>query len=72
MRFAAFCALCLLVAMPARADVENALGAFEDGDYAAARQQAEPLAKAGEASAQFLLGLRSRPHTGTRRLPTRG
>jgi TPR repeat protein len=45
-------------AAPARsADIESALRAFEEGDYATVRRDAEPLAKAGDPSAQFILGL---------------
>ncbi|HWA42418.1 MAG TPA: SEL1-like repeat protein [Hypericibacter adhaerens] len=48
----------LLVTAPLRADgVDSALQALQEGDYATARKEAEPLAKAGNAGAQFVLGL---------------
>ena len=52
--------VCLLVAcavFPAAADVETGMEAFRRGDYAAARTAWEPLAKSGDAAAQFNLGI---------------
>lgn len=44
-------------AAPAGADLEGARAAYEEGDYRAARAQLEPLARHGDAEAQYLMGL---------------
>ena len=51
---------CLFVALtsfPARADVGTGMEAFRRGDYAAAMAAWQPLAKKGDAAAQFNLGI---------------
>ncbi len=42
---------------PARADLEGGRAAYDEGDYRAARAQLEPLARQGDAEAQYLMGL---------------
>jgi uncharacterized protein len=50
--------LTLLVGTPAfSADVQKGLTAYKSGDYATALREWEPLAKQGNASAQYNLGL---------------
>ena len=46
-----------LATFPVLADVAQGLEAFRRGDYAAARAVWEPLAKSGDAAAQFNLGI---------------
>jgi hypothetical protein len=49
--------LVLLLSMPARAaDFQAGCAAFDQGDYAAAREQWAPLAERGDPKAQFRLG----------------
>ena len=49
--------LALLVALPATAqDFQRGMAAYKRGDYAIALQEWKPLAKQGNAQAQFLLG----------------
>lgn len=50
-------ALCLLVALPVRADSDDGAEAYERGDYATALKEWRPLAEQGNAGAQTLLGL---------------
>jgi uncharacterized protein len=49
-------ALVLLLSTAALADFQSGCAAFDRGDYAAAREQWAPLAKQGDARAQFRLG----------------
>ncbi len=55
-----FAALCLLLAAsgprPAQADYAEGVAAYERGDHALAAREFEPLAKAGDADAQYYLG----------------
>lgn len=48
--------LILITGLPAQADFLAGFAAYKRGDYAAAYQEWEPLAKAGDAVAQFNLG----------------
>ncbi len=50
-------ALSIAAASAALADLEGGRAAYDEGDYRAARAQLEPLARDGEAEAQYLLGL---------------
>ncbi len=43
--------------LPLRADIDAAIAAYDSGDYEVALNEFLPLAKAGEARAQLLLGL---------------
>ena len=46
------------LAIPAaHADIDQAVAAFERGDYEAALREVRPLAEAGDAEGQYLLGL---------------
>jgi uncharacterized protein len=49
-------ALVLLAMRPGLADFDRGCAAFERGDFQAARKEWEPLAKGGDAPAQFRLG----------------
>ncbi|MEE8545596.1 MAG: hypothetical protein V3T29_07270 [Alphaproteobacteria bacterium] len=49
--------LAIVAAAPARADLDGARAAYDEGDYGAARAQLEPLAQGGDAEAQYLMGL---------------
>ncbi len=51
------CVLVSLASFSAWADVEKGMEAFRRGDYAAAKAEWEPLAKSGDAAAQFNLGI---------------
>lgn len=44
-------------AIPARADLEAGIAAFDGRDYATALKELKPLAEAGDRRAQFILGL---------------
>jgi TPR repeat protein len=60
MRSALICgpiALFLLLSGPARADVESGWQAFLEGDYTTALAELEPAANAGDALAQYYLGV---------------
>jgi TPR repeat protein len=48
--------LVLLWSTPALADFQSGCAAYDRGDYAAAREEWAPLAKQGDAKAQFRLG----------------
>jgi TPR repeat protein len=50
-------ALFLVLAGPATADVESGWQAFLNGDYATALAELEPAAEAGDATAQYYLGV---------------
>lgn len=50
-------ALLLVLADPASADVESGWQAFLNGDYATALAELEPAANAGDAQAQYYLGV---------------
>ena len=50
-------ALLLGLAGPAAADVESGWQAFLDGDYVTALEELEPAAEAGDATAQYYLGV---------------
>ena len=50
-------ALLLGLAGPAAADVESGWQAFLDGDYMTALEELEPAAEAGDATAQYYLGV---------------
>ncbi len=50
-------ALLLALAGPASADVESGWQAFLNGDYATALEELEPAAEAGDATAQYYLGV---------------
>jgi hypothetical protein len=50
-------ALLVALAGPASADVESGWQAFLDGDYVAALEELEPAAAAGDATAQYYLGV---------------
>jgi TPR repeat protein len=56
-RALAIAALCLLVVLPARADFDDGMEAYDRGDYATALKEWRPLAEEGEADAQFAMGL---------------
>jgi len=49
--------LCASLALPARAGFEEGLAAYERGDYATALKEWQPLAVAGNADAQYYLGV---------------
>lgn len=49
--------LAIAAASAARADLDGARAAYDEGDYVAARAQLEPLAQGGDAEAQYLMGL---------------
>lgn len=49
-------ALATLLALPARAGLEEGLAAYRDGDFGAAFRELEPLAQRGEPEAQHMLG----------------
>jgi TPR repeat protein len=49
-------AMLLGAGLPASADYYDAVTAYDRADYAAARAELEPLAAAGDARAQLLLG----------------
>jgi TPR repeat protein len=51
------CALFVALAGPASADVESGWQAFLNGDYATALEELEPAAEAGDATAQYYLGV---------------
>lgn len=51
------CLFVAAVALPVAADVAKGLDAFRKGDYATAQAIWEPLAKSGDAAAQFNLGI---------------
>jgi len=53
----AACLLAALAASPARADFTDGLDAAQKGDYAAALREWQPLASAGDATAQANLGI---------------
>ncbi|MEE9146268.1 MAG: sel1 repeat family protein, partial [Candidatus Tectomicrobia bacterium] len=55
--FAALLAAASAAAGPASADVESGWQAFLDGDYVAALEELEPAAEAGDATAQYYLGV---------------
>jgi hypothetical protein len=48
--------LAVLLAGAAKADFDDGLAAYEEGDYAAALREWRPLAEAGDLDAQFYLG----------------
>ncbi len=50
-------ALFLALAAPASADVESGWQAFLNGDYVTALAELEPIAEAGDATAQYYLGV---------------
>jgi hypothetical protein len=50
--------LCVSLALPAQAGFEEGLAAHILGDYATALKELQPLAEAGNAAAQYNLGLR--------------
>ncbi len=56
-RLAAFTALLIVLAVPARAGWEEGVAAYDRGDYATALREFRPLADQGYASAQFNLGV---------------
>ncbi len=47
----------LLVGAPARADLESGLALFEQGNYSAAVAELLPSAEAGDARAQYIVGI---------------
>jgi hypothetical protein len=49
--------LCACLALPAQAGFEDGLAAYKRGDYATALKEWQPLAEAGNADAQYNLGL---------------
>jgi hypothetical protein len=49
-------ALAATLAAPALADLKGGVAAYEQGDYAAALAELRPLAQAGSAEAQYVLG----------------
>ena len=55
--WAAAMALTMGAAMPAFADYETGLRAYELGDYEAALEEIQPLARRGDPGSQFLLGV---------------
>ncbi|MCH9051829.1 MAG: sel1 repeat family protein [Proteobacteria bacterium] len=55
--WAAAVALTMGAAMPAFADYETGLRAYELGDYEGALEEIQPLAKRGDPGSQFLLGV---------------
>jgi len=48
--------LCASLALPAQAGFDEGLAAYKRGDYATALKEWRPLAEAGDATAQFILG----------------
>ena len=54
--FAAVFAIGLAISGVARADLASGVAAFQRGDYARAQAELEPLARSGDATAQFYLG----------------
>ena len=52
-----FFLLALLASFPAWAGLDEGNAAYERGDYATALQEYHPLAKRGDARAQFKLGV---------------
>lgn len=50
-------ALVAALAMPARADFDQAAAAFDKGDYATAIRQLQPLADKGEPRSQYAMGV---------------
>ena len=48
--------LAVLFASTAKADFDDGLAAYEEGDYAAALREWRPLADEGDLDAQFYLG----------------
>lgn len=55
--FPALLAFCSLMAVPALADFQTGLDAYQKGDYVEAAKQWRPLADQGDAVAQYNLGL---------------
>ncbi len=49
--------VCLLLAAPAWADMDEAKAAYHQGDYATALRELRPLAERGDATAQAVLGV---------------
>ena len=49
--------LCLLLAAPAWAGMDEAKAAYHQGDYATALRELRPLAERGDATAQAVLGV---------------
>ncbi|PRY24268.1 hypothetical protein CLV78_103134 [Aliiruegeria haliotis] len=50
-------ALCLAVALPARAEIETARDLMDAGDYPAAMEELLPAARSGNAEAEELIGV---------------
>ncbi len=55
-RYLLAAALAAALAAPAQADLKGGVAAYEQGDYAAAMAELRPLAQAGSAEAQYVLG----------------
>lgn len=64
-------ALAVALAAPALADLKGGVAAYEQGDHAAAMAELRPLAQAGSAEAQYLLGTMYDQALGVARDPTR-
>jgi TPR repeat protein len=56
MKHIAIAAVMILLALPAWADYQDGVDAFDKGDYATALEEWRPLAEQGNASAQNALG----------------
>ena len=55
--FAAALALTVAIALPARADFDHAVAAFDKGDYATAIRELQPLAAKGDPRSQYAMGV---------------
>lgn len=55
-RYLLAAALVVLVVCPAVADFADAIEAYDQGDYATTFAESRPLAAAGDADAQYILG----------------
>ncbi len=55
-RYVLAAALVVLVVCPAVADFADAIEAYDQGDYATTFAESRPLAVAGDADAQYILG----------------
>ncbi len=64
-------ALAAGLAAPALADLKGGVAAYEQGDYAAALAELRPLAQAGSAEAQYVLGTMYDQALGVARDPAR-
>ena len=56
LRYVLASALALSVVRPAVADFADAIEAYDQGDYATTFAESRPLAEAGDADAQYMLG----------------